>query len=237
MKGREAKEGDTLRATPLNYIRLKVYGHKQGTGYRRLQMLCGNKLMEVFGIFCKFLEIAGDLKSADRGKLLNENDKPATIDDLSFMIGASEKQIKNAVIQLCKANWLQDDNLTKLNLTKYNISKGAGNAPTLPEVSGKQHLRVYNKDFMKFWVIYPNKVGKGVAYDSFVKINPANSLLEKMAAAVEQQCKSDRWQADNGKYIPNPSTWLNQGRWEDEVKETVNETTAALRRLKEQGVT
>ena len=23
---------------------------------------------------------------------------------------------------------------------------------------------------------------------------------------------------DNGQYIPNPATWLNQGRWEDELE-------------------
>ena len=29
---------------------------------------------------------------------------------------------------------------------------------------------------------------------------------------------SDEWKKDNGKYIPHPSTWLNQRRWEDDVK-------------------
>jgi hypothetical protein len=36
--------------------------------------------------------------------------------------------------------------------------------------------------------------------------------------AVEAQKKSKQWQKDDGQYIPNPSTWLNQGRWDDELE-------------------
>ena len=28
---------------------------------------------------------------------------------------------------------------------------------------------------------------------------------------------SAQWQRDNGQYIPHPATWLNQGRWDDEL--------------------
>ena len=34
--------------------------------------------------------------------------------------------------------------------------------------------------------------------------------------AVEHQKTWDQWNRDGGQYIPNPSTWLNQHRWEDE---------------------
>lgn len=29
---------------------------------------------------------------------------------------------------------------------------------------------------------------------------------------------------ENGRYIPNPTTWLNQGRWDDEVTEIIKGT-------------
>ena len=38
-----------------------------------------------------------------------------------------------------------------------------------------------------------------------------------MLAALEQQRQSHDWQKEGGRYIPYPATWLNQGRWEDEV--------------------
>jgi len=41
-----------------------------------------------------------------------------------------------------------------------------------------------------------------------------------MIAAVSTAKASDQWQRENGRYIPNPLTWLNQGRWDDECPAT-----------------
>lgn len=35
--------------------------------------------------------------------------------------------------------------------------------------------------------------------------------------AVERQKCSDQWTQNNGQFIPHPATWLNQGRWDDEL--------------------
>ena len=70
--------------------------------------------------------------------------------------------------------------------------------------------------FDKFWAAYPKKVGKFDAKKSFDKRKPDDQLLEVMLAAIRVQSNSDAWRKDGGQFIPNPSTWLNQGRWEDE---------------------
>ena len=44
--------------------------------------------------------------------------------------------------------------------------------------------------------------------------------MDVVLKAIEAQKHSAQWQRDNGQYIPYPATWLNQGRWEDEVQET-----------------
>ena len=41
--------------------------------------------------------------------------------------------------------------------------------------------------------------------------------VESLVSAIERQKCSLQWSRDNGQYIPNPSTWLNQGRWDDEM--------------------
>lgn len=43
--------------------------------------------------------------------------------------------------------------------------------------------------------------------------------LETLVTAVERQKCSDQWTRDNGQYIPHPTTWLNQGRWDDVLPE------------------
>jgi hypothetical protein len=73
--------------------------------------------------------------------------------------------------------------------------------------------------FDRFWAVYPKKVGKGDARRAFDKVKVDVGIL---IAAVERQKGSAQWQRDDGQYIPNPATWLNQGRWEDELPSTVH---------------
>lgn len=77
-----------------------------------------------------------------------------------------------------------------------------------------------NNLFDRFWTAYPRKVAKPDARKKFEKLNPDEALLETMLAAIEKQKRSDQWIRDGGQFIPHPSTWLNQRRWEDEVTET-----------------
>ncbi len=70
--------------------------------------------------------------------------------------------------------------------------------------------------FNEFWSAYPKKVGKKEAQKAFAKVPKAE--WPKLVPAVEAQKNSKQWQKDDGQYIPHPTTWLNQGRWEDSVE-------------------
>ena len=70
-------------------------------------------------------------------------------------------------------------------------------------------------DFERFWTAYPRKVGKAAAEKAFGKVQ---APIETLLAAIEKQKHSAQWNKESGQYIPNPSTWLNQGRWEDELE-------------------
>lgn len=71
--------------------------------------------------------------------------------------------------------------------------------------------------FDQFWEAYPKKVGKGAAQKSFEKLRVTDELLQTMLTVIERMKRTPQWTKDNGQYIPNPQTWLNQRRWEDEV--------------------
>lgn len=71
--------------------------------------------------------------------------------------------------------------------------------------------------FDEFWAVYPKKVGKKDAFKAFQKVPVSERPL--LIPAVERQKQSRQWQKDGGQFIPNPSTWLNQGRWLDEEVE------------------
>ena len=70
--------------------------------------------------------------------------------------------------------------------------------------------------FDRFWAAYPKKVGKEYAKKCFLRLKVDEALLNKMIDALAVQKQTDDWQRDGGRFIPNPSTWLNQGRWQDE---------------------
>ena len=68
--------------------------------------------------------------------------------------------------------------------------------------------------FDVFWEAYPKKTGKEAARKSFAR---AKADIGTMLSALEVQKQSEQWTKNNGQFIPNPTTWLNQGRWEDEL--------------------
>ena len=76
--------------------------------------------------------------------------------------------------------------------------------------------------FDEFWKAYPRKVGKVAAKKVWFRIKPTAELQANILAAIIQQKKSLQWQRDNGQFIPNPSTWLNQCRWDDELPVSVS---------------
>ncbi|MGN1057203.1 MAG: hypothetical protein ACI4QS_10880 [Comamonas sp.] len=71
--------------------------------------------------------------------------------------------------------------------------------------------------FNRFWVAYPRKIGKDAARSAFAKRKPDEAMLGQMLSAIDAQKQTEQWQRDGGQYIPHPSTWLNQGRFNDEV--------------------
>jgi len=67
--------------------------------------------------------------------------------------------------------------------------------------------------FDQFWQLYPKKVGKDAARKAFTTA-VRRAGLEPIVLGVK------RYAADPNlperQYVPNPATWLNQGRWDDE---------------------
>jgi hypothetical protein len=79
----------------------------------------------------------------------------------------------------------------------------------------------YSPEFLTFWEAYPKKTGKGEAWKSCQRLRPSKSLAETITGAVRQQAGSNKaWKREEGRFIPNPATFLNQRRWEDEVTAT-----------------
>jgi len=95
------------------------------------------------------------------------------------------------------------------NITLATSHKPITNTPKAPKGADVR--------FDAFWRAYPNRVGKDAARTAFDKRKVDDDLLALMLSAIAAQSKSEKWTKDGGQFIPNPATWLNQGRWMDDA--------------------
>lgn len=113
-------------------------------------------------------------------------------------------------------------NQTKPNLTEPNQTKLSLSNDSKSDLNVKAHTKTQDSPaFRAFWKAYPRKIGKGAARVAWKK-KGCEKLNGEIVAAIEKQKNSQQWTKDGGEYIPNPATWLNQERWDDEVEAPKN---------------
>lgn len=83
-------------------------------------------------------------------------------------------------------------------------------------------------EFEQFWQAYPRKTGKGVARKAFAKALRVTTL-DTILTALEWQRRQEQWIKQGGQFIPHPSTWLNQERWDDEPTQVPSLTDKTAR--------
>ena len=100
--------------------------------------------------------------------------------------------------------------------------------PRVPDAQGGREGKGRSSDaspvasaFVTFWETYPKKVARPVAEKAFDKVN-AEAVLDTILANIESRKACYDWQKENGKYVPDPATYLNQRRWEDVVQRQID---------------
>lgn len=117
-----------------------------------------------------------------------------------WLVGETNIHTAEAILQKC-----------------YNKTK----LKTIPTVVNNKEKQMDNlihipTDFLMFWNAYPKKVGKDAALKQW-KIKKSKPDIHYIIQKLTLQKQSYQWTKDNGQWIPNPITYINQGRWDDEV--------------------
>ncbi len=144
------------------------------------------------------------------------------IDAVSFRLRQNKKVIDACLRELQACDFiecietvtesLRDSNETVTSETETETetkTKGTDGALTPTPKKGFD----YSADFLEFWQHYPRKVGKQAANKAWILAKRKGLTLDVALSAIEIQRTWDKWQEG---FIVNPSTWLNQARWEDE---------------------
>jgi len=125
-----------------------------------------------------------------------------------------------------------DERPDKQGDTPETSQRQAGDKPETTNKKGKKgnngRKEEYTPDFLAFWAAYPRKVGKKGAYKAW-KAAKDKPPIEKLIEIIEQQKAGEQWTKEGGQYIPHPSTWLNQGCWDDEAVEIIEPEIAHSR--------
>lgn len=175
------------------YITLLCLQHQQGhLTEKHMLSVCSTHDSD---IWCKFVQ-------DDAGCFYNQRMEKETIKRCNYTESRRKNALKKDSISEAYEkhmhNHMENENDNENKDVNSNKKRGSG-----------------GKDFDAFWSAYPKKVGKQAAIKAFKKVNVN---IDVLIDAVKKQKESSQWQKDGGQYIPNPATWLNQGRWEDEVQ-------------------
>lgn len=103
-------------------------------------------------------------------------------------------------------------------LYKKSFENSNSNQPQI-EITPLTKQLISPSLFEKFWKLYPRKVNKPGAEKSFHKVcgQKDRPTWGALKTALLKQIQSDQWK--DKQYIPHPTTWLNQQRWDEDVPE------------------
>lgn len=92
----------------------------------------------------------------------------------------------------------------------------------------------YSEAFSKFWEEYPRKVGKKKAWESWKRFK-CYKIFDEIIESISLHKQSEQWEQNGGEFIPHPTTWLNRGGWEDEVRKKKEWYETVEEELREEG--
>lgn len=129
---------------------------------------------------------------------------------------ANETQVK----RICNG---EIDIEKDIDIPPISPTGGNGSDDKPKKTKPKRDDAVLDQLFEAFWKEYPRKIAKQKARESFYRINPDQQLTQKMIDAVIAQRQTEQWKKDKGQFVPHPTTWLNQHRWEDQLTVEVSD--------------
>ena len=137
----------------------------------------------------------------------------ANMQETSEQIAERRRKRKEAGVAGANARWQKDGN-------GHGTTHGSGHGKKMAETETETETYIGQKSdalFEDFWNAYPRKIAKKEAMKKFAKavkdgVDPNTIIAGAKTYAASVVGKEQ-------KYVAHPTTWLNQGRWEDEAEE------------------
>lgn len=140
------------------------------------------------------------------------------IDDMSFRLRIDKTKLINSLKEL--ESYLIQDDIKEISEQHQSVPPETETETYKQEgekedkTSPKQKTR-----FDDWWAVWPKKVGKDAALKKWKSgKGEFDSMADQLIIDVEnRKANCWNWLKDNGQFIPNPATYLNGKRWEDDL--------------------
>ena len=165
------------------------------------------------------------------------------VEDVEF----SKSTVQRSIQKLQELGLIRVENAKRENgsqtSNRYHLQFEAGVRETTPhsqsdyppvserlphkQVKDKQVSLIDNNLFEKFYEKYPKHVGRIAAEKAWEK---AVKKVEPNVLVVSAEIYANHVKGSQipMKFVPHPATWLNQGRWEDELSHVGDKTTTDI---------
>lgn len=138
------------------------------------------------------------------------------------------KYIEKRIIKVARISMtdlsVYSDNVVNLGMTDlsdwYDRNVGENN-----KLKDNNKYKENNISFDAFWKEYPRKEGKAVAEKKFHQKVKDEQTLNDILLDLRKRKGFEQWK--DKKFIPNPSTYLNQERWKDEYEVGTTSSSSA----------
>ena len=183
-------------------------------------------------------------RSIASGRMINLRLEAVRVDRLRYKKSQAESGLRGAQKRWRKDRVAMGSPSTNDGSPMANRSSSSSSSSSFdlhstpaPDGAGEPPADVRLRErFDTFWLTYPRKVAKAAAWRAWQKRRPDAGLAAQIDAALAWQRTQDNWLREGGRFIPHPSTYLNQGRWEDERHATplVSDRTLSIGRAAEE---
>lgn len=116
-----------------------------------------------------------------------------------------------ADVRNCYADVRNSDGSVTLSETETETR-----SKTRSPIAREKTARSPREGFDEFWAQYPRKVARQAALKAWSRIGGWVTTVEIMAG-LDRAMRSEQWLRDGGQYVPHAATWLNGGRWADDL--------------------
>lgn len=195
--------GSSEAAWPSHATIAEVAGLSVATVKRRLQLLREHGLVE-----WETRILPGHMQRTNVYKVIAGSDRK------SATVGSSQGAIAQTDPKLTQHH---PKTLVAQPERKLTVSEEVKATTKTKEPSTSFRIPASTEDprWVKFWTTYPRRQGKADAFKRYALAIRRGVDPEAIQRAAEQYAASR--QGEDPTYTAMPSTWLNQGRWDDEL--------------------